>query len=171
MTTLAVHLKDRPPRSAYEMVLETVGAIGLLLHGVLVMASWSSLPERIPHHFNLAGVPDGWGGKWVLLLMPAIAAVFYGGLTVIALNPRVWNWPVTITPENAAPQYAVGRSMLTWLKVEVAWLLLVITWSIVSVARGAAKGLGAWFVPVFVGAVFLTIIVHLILAFRWRSTK
>jgi uncharacterized membrane protein len=168
MTNRSTQTEGFPPRRFYDVFLDALAAIALFFHIGLVAYSWSSLPERIPHHFNAAGVPDRWGGRWILILLPAIALVLYAGLTVVAAVPRIWNWPIVITPENAARQYRIGRSLLGWLKVEIVWLFLVITWSMISVARGAAAGFDGWFVLVFVGAIFLTIAVHLVMVFRWR---
>lgn len=162
------HSFSKPARNLYESLHDAACVIGLALHLLLVLFSWSSLPERIPHHFDAAGTPDRWGGKWILILLPAVAVLFYAGLALVAAHPRVWNWPVKITPENADRQYRIGRSMLSWLKVETVWLFLIITWSTISVARGAATSLDGRFVLAFVGLIFLTIAVHLVMVFRWR---
>ncbi len=40
-------------------------------------AAWlySSLPDRIPTHWNIRGEVDGYGGKWTLFLFPTIMAL------------------------------------------------------------------------------------------------
>lgn len=48
--------------------------------------SWPRLPDQIPVHWNLAGEVDGYGDRFVgLLLMPLVAVGLYGMLRLIYL--------------------------------------------------------------------------------------
>ena len=68
----------------------------LLISGILVLAmfllggyAWTQLPagEQIPVHWNAAGEPDRYGGKFEgLMLMPVIAV---GMLGLLAVIPRI----------------------------------------------------------------------------------
>jgi uncharacterized membrane protein len=68
-----------------------------ILAGMFIAAAacWPHAPERMPIHWNLEGQPDGFGGKFVgLLMFPLIAAGVY--LLMLALprfDPLSANYP------------------------------------------------------------------------------
>ncbi|MEG0290835.1 MAG: DUF1648 domain-containing protein [Erysipelotrichaceae bacterium] len=41
-----------------------------------LLLNWSNFPERIPGHYNAAGVVDRWGDKVELLVLPIVAFVY-----------------------------------------------------------------------------------------------
>jgi uncharacterized membrane protein len=54
---------------------------------IVAAACWSHVPERMPIHWNLQGEVDGYGGKFVgLLLMPLVAAGLY---LLLLFLPRI----------------------------------------------------------------------------------
>ncbi|MFA1820346.1 DUF1648 domain-containing protein [Virgibacillus oceani] len=58
----------------YSPFVDVISFIILLLTAVYVIFQYRQLPEEIPHHFNIAGEPDAWGGKGILIGM----LVLYG---------------------------------------------------------------------------------------------
>ena len=51
-----------------------------------VAVCWSRVPDRIPTHWNAAGEVDGYGGRFVgLLLLPLTALGLYGMFLVLPL--------------------------------------------------------------------------------------
>ena len=59
------------------------GWFALALNGwITYRAVWgpNPLPERIATHFDAAGNPNGWGPPAMLLLLPVIGAVVFGGV-------------------------------------------------------------------------------------------
>ena len=70
---------------------------------------WTSVPDRIPVHWNAAGQVDGYGGRFVgLLLLPIIAAGLYVLLKYI---PRVD--PERKNYEDFADTYLLVRVVFT----------------------------------------------------------
>ncbi len=82
--------------------------IPLSILGAMFVAaalSWQHVPERMPIHWNLQGQPDGYGGKFVgLLLLPLIALGVYPALSFLPrLDPGYRNY------QNFATAYHVIR--------------------------------------------------------------
>ncbi|MDX2055072.1 MAG: hypothetical protein SFV15_21905 [Polyangiaceae bacterium] len=137
-------LKFEAPRSVVEIVGESLGVIGLVaLVGVTIWA-W-----------------QGGGSRITLLMFLAPGITLYAFISVIALFPRVWNFPVELTPENVTYQYQNTRSLVTWLKPVIVWGFTHMQWS----ATGGA-GLGAAFLPLFVGSVVIILGIHI-----WRGCR
>ncbi|HEY3284353.1 MAG TPA: DUF1648 domain-containing protein [Armatimonadota bacterium] len=156
------------PPTAAEQLFEAAALAGLVCGLALVALTWSRTPERIPTHFGLGGQPDGWGGKSTVLFLPAVSLGLYLLLTLVSRLPSSMNYPVAITRENAATQYAVARSLLASLKAELVWLFTWIEWGSLQVALGRAQGLGWVGMVVALTAVFGTVGYHLWWAYRAR---
>ncbi len=70
--------------------------VGLLLIGLmLALALWAypRLPEQIPSHWNAQGEVDGWSGRWMVFLTPAISLVVWVLLPLLRrVDPRSENF-------------------------------------------------------------------------------
>ncbi|MGR6835880.1 DUF1648 domain-containing protein [Syntrophomonas erecta] len=145
--------KKRPfiklPLTRWEIWLEVLSALGILMLLFLVWQSWGTLPDKIPSHFGITGQPDAWGNKSSLITLPIIAIATHLLLTIVSKYPHTFNYPAKITEENAEFQYLMARYLIAVLKVEIIWLFAYIEWIIIKVALGKTTGLGNLFLPVF----------------------
>lgn len=135
----------RPPRSTAEVIFSTVALVGFLALVAVTAYWWSSLPATIPTHFGIDGQPNAYGSKYTMLLLPGILLFMLVSFGVLARYPWVFNYPVTITQENAIRQYRRGRLLLTVINAVIAVIFVTIQWQTIEVARGAASSLGALF--------------------------
>jgi uncharacterized membrane protein len=143
--------------SATEKLVEVAAFASLISIIFFTLFYWGRLPERIPTHFNFTGQPDAYGGKVSILFIPVVITFLYALLTILSSFPHAFNYMYEITEENAKRQYESARSMMCWLKLETVLLFAYIQLSIIRSVSGAAKGLGFWFLPVVIIAVFGTI--------------
>ncbi|MDI3341340.1 MAG: DUF1648 domain-containing protein [Sphaerobacter sp.] len=153
------------PRGPSEVVAELLALAGVIGTLVVLRRAW---PDRVPTHFGPTGEPDAWGRKAWLLFPPLVMMVLYTALTILSRYPHIFNYPWRITAENAARQYRLARTMLSWLKAELVWLFAYLTWGTVRVAQGEAAGLGVAFLPVALLAIFGTLGVYFWVAARSR---
>lgn len=117
-------IKIKPTRT--DTILEAIGYIGLAALWIFVIVMYYKLPDVVPTHFNLAGEADGFGDKKTSFFLPIIATVQFLVLSTIQQNPEQFNYPVTITPENAEKQYTNAVRMIRALRVMLVVLFLVI---------------------------------------------
>lgn len=93
-------------------VLPPVLILAMVAGGILVAPA---LPDRVPIHWNLAGEPDGWGGRWVAALgLPTVALAVWG---LMAVLERL----LLRDPEAGAARRAMGHLQLTLVLV---WIVL-----------------------------------------------
>ena len=151
-----------------ERVIDAVALIAIALTIGVVVWKWPSLPNRIAHHFDFAGKPDAWGGRWVLLFLPAVSIAMYILLTAVSRVPHRFNYAWEINEQNAERQYRIARSMLSMLKAEIAIMFFFITWAMIRSAQENSASLGKGFLPLVIGAICVTAMVHLVLAYRAR---
>ena len=156
-----------PPGLRLWLELAALAAL-LLAIGVAVQA-WPRLPGTVPMHFDLAGEPDGWGGRGSILVLPGSALFLYLLLTGVQRLPSHWyNYPVTITEENRERQYRLARDLVVWMKAAVLGLFAHVTVAVVRTALGEATGLGAWTVPLWLAVIFGILGVYFARALRAR---
>lgn len=146
--------KLKLPYSQLEKVIEIVSAF--LLAGLIILTVFGMirLPARIPSHFGADGQPNAWGGKGSLLLLPIVGACFYALITLLERFPWIFNYTVEVTEENAPRLYRIGRQGIAAVKLFMLLIFLYIQWETVRVAQGLSTGLGSWFMPVVLVALF-----------------
>ncbi|MGA7227194.1 MAG: DUF1648 domain-containing protein [Acidimicrobiia bacterium] len=96
-----------------------------IIAGMFILAAvrWGSVPDQIPVHWNAAGEVDGYGGKFVgLLLVPIMTAVLYPLLKYL---PRID--PASRNYETFAGTYLLVRVLLT---VYLAFIYVVLNLAI-----------------------------------------
>ena len=131
------------------------GLSGLSLLGVTVytVIRYGSLPEKIPTHFDGAGLADGFGHKSGLVMLLFLSWMMFGMLTVVSFFPDAWNVP------NRNPRtLAAVADMLAAMKLVTT---LMFCWLILCSVQG--WNLGGWFLPVTMAGLFAPL-VHLLIA-------
>jgi len=157
-------------RKVFEVIY--LGAIA-----VLWWMTWGALggperlPGRIPTHFNAAGEPNAWGPPGALWLLPAVALGLYLLISLVALFPSAFNFPVRVTPVNRPLLEALTLQMIACLKAELACLFLYIQWAILASVRNGRASLSPLIVPLFLVAVFANIGWHMVAIFRAARTN
>jgi uncharacterized membrane protein len=149
--------------SVFSFITTIIALILLLGTTIYLIVVWSSLPDQIPGHFNAAGEVTRWDSKGTLLVLPIIAWVMFIGMSLIERFPRLWNTGVKVTEENKFRIFRLLRNMICAIK-----LIIVAAFMFISIFQSLAIGLPAWFLPVFMGLLLLTIIFFIVGLVRAR---
>lgn len=153
--------KLKLPYSIYETIVEIASIVAILISIGVLLKYYRLLPSIIPNHFNALGIPDRYGSKSSLFILPIITFIMYFSLTILSRFPNVYNYPKPITEENAEYQYRCGRQLIITIKTEITVCFAYIEWTSVRAALGNTNGLGLWFLPVFLIFIFGTLIIHI----------
>lgn len=135
----------------------------ILLIGVLIYlyCNWSSIPDKIPGHYNAIGEIDRMGSKNELLVLPIISWLMYLGMTVLEKFPQAWNTGVTVTEENKERVYGVLKNMLSTMK-----LIMVAIFVYLTINSSQSMSLSVWFLPIALTLMFGSIIFFIIKLIR-----
>ncbi|HEB60702.1 MAG TPA: DUF1648 domain-containing protein [Phycisphaeraceae bacterium] len=125
---------SKPPMSALDWFYELAAIAGVAAGIIIVAANYTSLPDRIPTHFNTAGKVNGTGPKETLFILPILSVFMYAMLTVLTRFPNLYNYPFRLREGERMYLYPIGRSMALLLKAETVWLFFTITQATVWVA-------------------------------------
>jgi uncharacterized membrane protein len=156
------------PLSQMEIFLEISAVMGIIFSLLILYRSWSMVPAIVPTHFGISGVPDAWGGKSSLFLLPAISTLIYLMMTILGRFPRIYNYPVTITETNYVVQYYLARCLLVWIKTEMIWLFGWLNWLTVQTSLGHQSGLGWTALPIILSVTIITMVFYFQQAFQAR---
>ena len=131
------------------------GISGLSLLGVTVytVIRYGALSEKIPTHFDGAGLADGFGHKSGLVMLLFLSWMMFGMLTVVSFFPDVWS-----VPKRNPRTLAAAADMLAVMKLVMT---LMFCWLVLCSVQG--WNLGRWFLPVTMVGLFAPL-VHLIIA-------
>lgn len=147
-------------------------AITLAMLAVTAWITWQALdgpnplPARIPTHFDAAGNPNGWGPASTLFFLPTVAVGVYLLISVIALFPALFNYPVKVTEENRARLEVLSLQMVSWLKLELVCLFAWIQWVIIRFVQQGHGSLSPAFVVIFLAAVAATTLWYILALVR-----
>lgn len=140
-----MHRAQRPvvplPLTQNEWLLEAVGMLALLALFSVTFYYLPRLPATIPTHFNGAGQVDGHGPVTMYPTPIYLGLALYALLTLVGAFPRICNFPVPVTPENAERLYRLARGVLRLLKILMLGVFTYLQWTTAQVALGAAHGL------------------------------
>jgi Domain of unknown function (DUF1648) len=126
-------------------VIDSLSVVVLILGWWIALSVYPRLPERVPVHFGLTGEADRWGGRWMIFLIPLVSTVIF------ALDYWIFEYASPISPKPIPPEM---RTPLHLLLLELSVIFAYITWRMSKVAFGRARGLGGWFLPAALIAVF-----------------
>ncbi len=143
--------------------------IGLLLFALSIgytVFYWNALPDEVPIHFNGSGEVDGYGSKWVLLLMPMIGVGMLALLGFLERHPEWHNYPQRLSEDNALRFYTHSRTMLNRVKNVTLVLFAQIQVDIVRVPLGERDGLSIWITGTLIALMLVIIAVGAIRQMR-----
>ena len=145
-----------------DRALEGLCLIILILLWTGTIAGFSKLPDQIPSHFNAPGQADDYSNKRSIFTLPIVATILYFGMTLINRYPHVYNYPATVTAQNARSLYTSATILIRTLKLAVVVIFSGIALMTYRSVSTKGDGLGTWFLPVVVSLMFVPVIIYLL---------
>ncbi|OAT74841.1 hypothetical protein A7K69_03790 [Parageobacillus thermoglucosidasius] len=166
-----IEVQNRPVLKIKKTPLETalnIATLLLFIGSILyLLMEWSSLPNRVPMHYNFFGEIDKWGSKGIIVLHPIIGAVLWISLTVLEKFPHVYNY-INLTEKNIEQQYKNVRIMINVIKNEILIYISYSIWKDIKAAYGHDITFGTWDLPLFLIVLFSSISFFIVRSIRLR---
>lgn len=144
--------------SIIDKILEIAGWSALLTLWFIILINYSDLPDKIPSHYNAYGEVDGYGSKFLLIILTLISTILYISLTYLNRFPHIFNFPVKITQENAVNQYIIATRLIRYIKFIIVLIFGSIVFITIFNYKNSNIGIGIWFLPIILILVFLPLI-------------
>jgi uncharacterized membrane protein len=154
-----------------DKIIEAIGWILLISIWVFVIYNYLDLPDTIPVHYNAAGEADKFGDKLNILALPIIASLLFVGLSYLNKKSHFFNFPTTITKENAVHQYSVATRMIRFLKLAILIIFGLVMFKTIQNTKGTETDLGIWFLPFTLVLIFVPIFYFLIQSSKSNFVK
>lgn len=116
-------MEKRPERvyrtGPWTQRLRMVSLVAICAITFAVLIGYPTLPDVIPTHFTFQGEADGHGARESVLWLSAVMLICAVLLAWLSTKPRSFNYPGTVTRENAQRIYREGERMMVWLLAAV----------------------------------------------------
>lgn len=142
------------PKTPVEIMLDVIAIILVIIGWAMTYLAYSNLPESIPAHYSIDGAVDRYGSKNSIVWLSVINTVIVAGLSIIALYPHKFNFPVKISPENAQTEYSKARMLIISVKFLIAAMFVYMINTMIEGARNHGTGLG-WGFAVIIAALVI----------------
>lgn len=127
-----------------DLLLQLVGLLACIVMVMLPLYYYGDLPETIPTKFDTGGNATSYSSKATIFVLSGIGIFSYVGMHVLAKYPRLYNYMVEITDDNAYDQYRLGVWLIRLLASFTAVTFAIASWGIIHAARhGTAAGMAA----------------------------
>lgn len=147
----------------FDKIMTGLAILILLASTIFVLIKWDSLPEQIPSHYNFKGQPDAYGGTGSLVFSIVIGWTMLLTMMILSKFPHLWNTGVERTPANAAMINRIVRDMISVMELSLAALF-----GYMMIVPVIGIDMGVWFMPLFLGLIFGTIMVTVVRLIRNR---
>ena len=144
-----------------DTIAEVFCMILLIVTTLYTIYMYIQLPEKIPIHYNAAGVIDRYGNKLEIFILLIVTWVMYIGLSLVTRVPQFWNTGVSVTAENKDRVYRILKNMLKFIKMEIIVIFCYLIYNTTTL-----YDLPKWFVPVFLVLLFSTMLISFIVLIK-----
>ena len=144
-----------------DTIAEVFCMILLIVTTLYTIYMYIQLPEKIPIHYNAAGVIDRYGNKLEIFILLIVTWVMYIGLSLVTRVPQFWNTGVSVTAENKDRVYRILKNMLKIIKMETIVIFCYLIYNTTTLYN-----LPKWFVPVFLVLLFSTMLISFIVLIK-----
>ena len=139
--------------TSLDLWLDRLAFAGMIVLWLYTLLNYNALPRIIPIHYNLSGEIDGYGNKLTILMGPFIATFIACGLSLLNKYPHIFNYPSTLTEENAERQYMLATRLLRFIKLSVVCIFLYTNITIIHNARTNVSPMYGWDLPLILLAI------------------
>lgn len=150
-------------RTPYHIIMNTLSILVLVGTYLFLALSWKQIPSQIPGHYNGSGEINRWASKAELWILPSIGVFLYAMISLFEHFPQTWNTGIAVTEENREDVYRILKNMVVTLK-----LILVLTFSFLTVWSSLSLPLPVWFLPLFLVLLFGTLTIFIVALLKKR---
>lgn len=155
----------KPQFSNIDRLMELISFFFVIVPFIIVYIVYETLPDQIPMHYDFHGVPDSFGPKWILYLIPSISLALYLFLTILNKYPHKFNYPTRITQENALRQYSIAVKLIRTIKMLCTAIFAYVVYNTIDTSNiNEGEYQRNYTYLIFIGLIFIVTIFYLIKA-------
>ncbi|PAE81000.1 hypothetical protein CHH77_15205 [Shouchella clausii] len=162
-----VHMeKAKDGNLKIDYVLAFLSAFILIYHLTTLVIAWSDIPNQIAIHY-LNGIPDKYGPKYLLIVIPLIGVLIWFLLGILVRKPEKFNY-INLTEANKDLQYMKARRIMSVIQNTSFIMLLFVNKAFIRGAMGLEYSFQLSISLLLLAICGLTPLYFLIWAFRLK---
>ncbi|WP_338732063.1 hypothetical protein [Mangrovimonas cancribranchiae] len=157
--------KIKIAKTPFDSIIEIITLCFLIISVAIITYYDAQLPNQVPIYFNWPSKDiNGMGAKNLLWVSPIICGIIY--LAILKLNqyPWIFNYPTTLTQDNAKQHYKLSTRLLRWINLIVAISCLALTFATIATILYPRLNIDNYLFPTFPILFILPLLVYLIQA-------
>ncbi|RSK41353.1 DUF1648 domain-containing protein [Mangrovimonas spongiae] len=157
--------KIKVPKTSFDITIEITTCCLLAFSAIIIAYHYVQLPNKVPIYFNWPSKDaNGMGAKNLLWVSPIISSIIC--LAVFKLNqyPWIFNYPTTLTQDNAKQHYKLSTRLLRWINLIVAISCLALTFATIATVLYPSLSINNFLFPALPVLFFLPLLLYLIQA-------
>ncbi len=155
-------MKNKFPLTRFQRWIERAAWLLAAATVLFTAFRWNTLPKVMAIHYDIYGVADDWGSRWIIWILPVLLAVCCGLVSCCTrLNLSALSLPFQPNMERELFILRAIRDMLCVVNLECAVLF-----SVLQTEMLAEKHLTLWFLWVMAGITVATVVFGC-----WRAWK
>jgi len=149
-----------------DIVIPAIGLSFIVASFVYVFTYYGQLPDEIPIHYGLDGIPDDYGNKSYIWSIPILSLLMFIGLSYLSKIQIPYNFAAKPVVKNATYLKKINYRFIQVLNSIIAFIFSFLTYKTVQIGLGNDIGLGSYFIYIIVVGLFAPIVVYLFLSLR-----
>ena len=150
------------PKTRLQKVANIIGYGTFIIGIIYSLFHLATLPAEVPIHFNFAGEADGWGSKYVLLVLPIIGIVTLLPLEAMEKRPHMHNYPSRINESNVYQFYESSIRTMNLVKNGTLIIFGLLQIEIIQTARESSFTFGNILLGFIIFILVVPIIWHIL---------
>ncbi|MGM9968162.1 MAG: DUF1648 domain-containing protein [Rummeliibacillus sp.] len=159
-------LKIKSPKIG--IYFNIVAILSFIIALSFILINWSTLPNKVPSHYNLAGEPDKWSDRWFVFVPLMIGIFLWFSLQIVETRPHLHNYS-GLTEKNREVLFKNSMLLMNFIKNE---MLIYFSFSAINdiyVAKGKESIVGPWDLLIFSVMIIGTIVIFVVRSVRLKK--
>lgn len=153
-------------KEGIDKVIPILGLLVVMGSFIYVFVFYKQLPDEIPIHYGLDGMPDDFDSKNTLWSLPLLSLFIYLGINYLSNIHIPYNFAAKNIVQNARYLKKLKYRFVQVLNTIITFIFFYITYKTVQIGLENDTGLGSYFMYlVFVG-LLVPITVYTLIFFR-----
>jgi uncharacterized membrane protein len=131
-----------------DLAFEILGIIAIIVSFALPAFYYQDLPDSLPRHYGSDGLPDAYGGKGIIWVLPIVGSILFIIIGLVSNIPSLINLPFQPDPEKTEIYQRKYARMVRILNVGMVCIFAYLTYNTIQIGLGDQTQLPTYFTPV-----------------------
>lgn len=149
-----------------DIIIPVIGLSFIVVSFINIFTCYALLPDKIPIHYGLDGMPDNYHNKSSIWSLPILSLLLFIGLNYVSKIKIPYNFAAKSIVKNADYLKNIQFRFIQVLNTIIAFIFFFISYKTIQIGLENETGLGSYFIFLVFAGLILPILVYFILFYR-----